>query len=166
MYSVVFTNSLSFIFRKQNPQTSITMYNSCKSMYNELEWPSGLQRHACGMDGHRFEPRTSINGCHADLYTVSRCRTRGESQEFIARRWQSTQARDPPWLWNPGETSPEVQNRGISGPTKRTYVLQKFKKKQTMYNVMLKSVPYTRELLHQHMELVPILDITTPMFVK
>ena len=28
-------------------------------------------------------------------------------------------ARDPPWLWNPGETSPEVQNRDISGPTKR-----------------------------------------------
>ena len=27
------------------------------------------------------------------------------------------------------EISPEVQNRGISGPTKRTYVLQKFLKK-------------------------------------
>ena len=25
----------------------------------------------------------------------------------------------PPWLWNPGQTSPEVQNRGISGPTKK-----------------------------------------------
>ena len=36
---------------------------------------------------------------------------------------------NPPWLWNPGQTSPEVQNRGISGPTKRTYVLQKLKKK-------------------------------------
>ena len=33
---------------------------------------------------------------------------------------------NPPWLWNPGQTSPEVQNRGISGPTKRTCVLQKF----------------------------------------
>ena len=30
------------------------------------------------------------------------------------------------FLWNAEETSPEVQNRGISGPTKRTYVLQKF----------------------------------------
>ena len=29
----------------------------------------------------------------------------------------------------PGQTSPEVQNRGISGPTKRTCVLQKFLKK-------------------------------------
>ena len=34
---------------------------------------------------------------------------------------------DPPWLWNPGQMSPEVQNRGISGPTKRTDVLQKLK---------------------------------------
>ena len=33
--------------------------------------------------------------------------------------------RDPPWLWNPGQMSPEIQNRGISGPTKRTYVLKK-----------------------------------------
>ena len=31
----------------------------------------------------------------ADLYTVGKCCTRGESQEFIARRRQSTQARDP-----------------------------------------------------------------------
>ena len=33
--------------------------------------------------------------------------------------------RDPPWLWNPGQTSSEVQNRGISGHTKRTYVIVK-----------------------------------------
>ena len=34
------------------------------------------------------------------------------------------------WENNPGETSSEVQNRGISGPTKRTHVLQKFLKKR------------------------------------
>ena len=34
--------------------------------------------------------------------------------------------RDPPWLWNPEQMSPEVQKRGISGPTKRTCVLQIF----------------------------------------
>ena len=37
--------------------------------------------------------------------------------------------RNPPWLWNPVQTSPEVQNRGISGPTKRTPVLQNLKRK-------------------------------------
>ena len=29
-------------------------------------------------------------------------------------------ARDLSWLWNPGHTSPEVKNRGISGDTKTT----------------------------------------------
>ena len=29
---------------------------------------------------------------------------------------------DLPWLWNPGQASPEVQNSGISGPIKRTDV--------------------------------------------
>ena len=37
---------------------------------------------------------------------------------------------NPPYLWNTGQTSPEVQNRGISGPTKRTYVLQIFLKNE------------------------------------
>ena len=36
---------------------------------------------------------------------------------------------DPLWLWNPEETSPGVQNRGISGPTKKTHVLQNIFKK-------------------------------------
>ena len=34
--------------------------------------------------------------------------------------------RDPPWLWNPGQTSPKVQNRDISGLTKMTRAFQKF----------------------------------------
>ena len=34
---------------------------------------------------------------------------------------------DPPWLWNPGQTSPEVQIRGASGLTKRADVLLKLK---------------------------------------
>ena len=39
--------------------------------------------------------------------------------------------RDPPWFWNSGWTSPEAQNRGISGPMKRTWDLQKkFSKKK------------------------------------
>ena len=66
---------------------------------------------------------------HADLYTVSRCHTRGESEDH---KPESTQ-RNPPWLWNPEQTSPEVQNRGISGLMKRTYVLQKFFLKESFF---------------------------------
>ena len=46
-----------------------------------------------------------------------------------AYRQESVQVRTPPWLWNPGQMSPEVQHRGISDPTKRTYVLQNVFKK-------------------------------------
>ena len=56
---------------------------------------------------------------------VSRCCTRDESEESNACRWGSTQARDP--LWNPEQTSPQVQTRGISGPT-RTCSLEQFLK--------------------------------------
>ena len=66
------------------------------------------------------------------------------SQQMLHQRWiwglahkqESMQARNPPWLWNPGQTSPEVRNRGISGPTKRTRVLQKFKKKEKKFNIL------------------------------
>ena len=40
---------------------------------------------------------------------------------------------NPPLLWNPEETSTEVQNLGISVPTKRTDVLQENLSKKTTY---------------------------------
>ena len=105
-------------------------------------WPSGQRFHLLWREVSRWNPSNlpllhmwhvgNATGCDADLCTVSRCRTRGESQEFMAHRWQSTQARDPPWLWNPGDMSSEVQNRGISGLTKRTHVFQKLKKKDIL----------------------------------
>ena len=67
---------------------------------------------------------------HAGCQEVSKCCTRGESEESIACNWRSTQVRDPPWLWNPEHTSSDAQNSGISNPTKRTSVRpKKFKKK-------------------------------------
>ena len=84
----------------------------------------------------------NATGCHAGCQEVSRCLTRGESEESIACRWQSMQARDPSWLWNPGETSPEVQNRGISGPTDGPHYLcsKKFLKKwKKVESICLKS---------------------------
>ena len=70
--------------------------------------------------------------CHADLY----------SQQVSHQRWiwgshmRENMQRDPPWLWNSGQTSPEVHNRGISGPRKRTCVLQKFFKKSLSFRSM------------------------------
>ena len=56
----------------------------------------------------------------------------------------STQARVPPWLWYPEQMSPEVQNRCISGPTKRTNVFQKLSKNTRTVNQTSTSV------LHSH----------------
>ena len=49
-----------------------------------------------------------------------------ERTMLLVRLCQVRIRQNPLWLWNPEETSPEVQNRGIIGPTKRTHVLQKF----------------------------------------
>ena len=61
-------------------------------------------------------------GCHAGLYTVY-CKGVSEVNLRITQARKHTK-RDPPWLRNPGQMSPEVQNRGISGPTKRTYAFK------------------------------------------
>ena len=54
--------------------------------------------------------------CHVGCQEVNRCCTRGESEESIALWQWSMEVRDPPWLGNPGQTSPNVQNRVNSGP--------------------------------------------------
>ena len=63
------------------------------------------------------------------------------SQQVSHQRWiwgsHKRESTHPSWLWNPGQTSPEVQNRGISGPTKRTYVLQKLKKTNKKQSLVL-----------------------------
>ena len=72
--------------------------------------------------------------CHTGCQEVSRCPARCESEESMACRQENMQVRDPLWLWNSGQMSPEVQNRGITGLTKRTDVLQKlfWKRKEIM----------------------------------
>ena len=40
-----------------------------------------------------------------------------------------TQARDPPWLWNPGQTLPEVQKRGDQWPHEKDLCPPKIKKR-------------------------------------
>ena len=57
-------------------------------------------------------------GCHASPQGISRCYTGGESEGSIAGKWEDKRG-DPPWLWNPGQTSLEFQNRGVSGSPKR-----------------------------------------------
>ena len=47
-----------------------------------------------------------------------------------AYTWESMQVRDPPWLWKPGQASPEVHNRSISGHKKGHMTSKKCLKKE------------------------------------
>ena len=51
-------------------------------------------------------------------------------------------ARDLTWLLNSGQMSPEVQNRGISGPTKMTFVCKKFTQKNNKKKTTKKKQHY------------------------
>ena len=61
---------------------------------------------------------------------VSRCRTRGEFQESVAcMPLPSMNKAAHSGFETHTRVSREVQNGGISGPTERTYVLEKLKEK-------------------------------------
>ena len=54
---------------------------------------------------------------------------------------------DKAWLWNPGQTSPEVQNWGISGATKRTNALQKVLKKEEIILLKKFFLKYSKKII-------------------
>ena len=70
---------------------------------------------------------------------VSMCSTRSGSWGMYITFASTMRIRQNPlWLWNPEETSPEIQNRGVSGPQKDMCVRQKLlKKKQNKNRVSL-----------------------------
>ena len=78
---------------------------------------------------------------HADLYTVSRCRTRGESQEFIVHRWQSTQVRDPPGF----ETQGRCRQKSKTGVSVASKIF--FKKRKMFARKSSKINPWYCEIL-------------------
>ena len=71
---------------------------------------------------------------------------RGECEESIISRQQSTQARDPPWLWNPRQLSPEVQNKGISGLALKVNNVRKLleRKRNTFFVFFLQDISLYR----------------------
>ena len=101
------------------------------SRFMILSSRSGIQRCARRTDGHGFEPRpkpppmlvdmsasTWIKKDSAMLTSIQSAGVTPEVNLRITKVRKHTK-RDPPWLWNPVQTSPEVQNRGISGPHKK-----------------------------------------------
>ena len=99
---------------------------------------------ACSTDSHGFKPQTSTNACRhvykyedqKDLAAIlSSIQSAGVTPEVNLRN--SVQARmcaseKSTLALKPRVDVTRVQNRGISGPTKRTYVLQKILKKEVL----------------------------------
>ena len=67
------------------------------------------------------------------LSKVSRDHIGGECGESIACGQHNLQVEDSPWLWSPGQTSREIQNRCTNGPSKITYNFQNKIKKENNY---------------------------------
>ena len=90
------------------------------------------------MTGHGLEPYQCLFA--STRLKMARLPCWPHIQQVLHQRWISGTCihcvclrqvwiRLPLWLWIPEETSPEVQNRDISGPKKSTNVLQKMFKK-------------------------------------
>ena len=73
---------------------------------------------------HKYMDENGLTAMHGHQ-DVSRCFSRGESDDSVPSKQD-----DPPWLSNPRQMSPEVLNKGISGPTKRTSAFKIKKKEQ------------------------------------
>ena len=102
-----------------------------KNMF-DLLWGRGILDH--GLEPHQYLHANASMwmiqlGCHVGCQEVSRCCTRGASEESFMCRQQSTQARESTLAFKPWadiQNVQYVQNRCISGPTKRTDVLNFF----------------------------------------
>ena len=75
--------------------------------------------------------------CHAGRQEVTRCHTIGESENPLRTRDEARKQGDPSWLWNPGQTTPEFKNRGISGPKKDLCPPKIIKKKKIVHIYLL-----------------------------
>ena len=70
---------------------------------SQAEWFAAV---CCSMHGHGLTP---TNACG---YMICKYMNQKKTQWVLnqwwiwgSHRWESTQARDPPWLWKPGQTS-------------------------------------------------------------
>ena len=74
---------------------------------------------------------------------------------YYVRLCQTRIRQNPLWLWNPEETSPEVQNRGISGPTNGHVSNKNLKKKKSNQHQQTRKISSTviSIPLHYHQRL-------------
>ena len=90
---------------KLNHWTSVSPHNVKWWSTYILDWsPSNACLQVCGLKRFRW---------HAGYQEVSRCQTKGESEEYMVHKEQACRQGNPPWFRNPEQSSPEVQ-KGVS----------------------------------------------------
>ena len=93
----------------------------------------------------------SIQGIHPGLETQGRRHQKSKTGVSVKPKADITRNPKQGYQWNPRQTSPEVQNRGISSPTKRTCVLEKFMKKSTWLLMLIFNLVYNVSVLYPFM---------------
>ena len=79
---------------------------------------AGFESYQC-LNVYSYADKKGLTAMKCWNAEFDRCCTRVKPRESIACKWENMQARDPPWLWNLEQRSPEVQNRDTSEPIKR-----------------------------------------------
>ena len=96
--------------------------------------------------------------CHADHQEVSRCCTWDESEKSIAYKRTNLQSWNPPWFWNPEQTSLPVQNGANRDPRKQDWSLQNNKKVRSLATVPVSCVSFYLKNKQRSMLYTGIID--------
>ena len=101
-------------------------------LLRQRKWVNTVRAHSAAHSIPGSSPTNSCTitlskgfSCNTGRQKDKKCCTKDESEESIANRQEGMQVRNPFWIW---KQTLEVRNRGITGPTKRPYGLQIFKK--------------------------------------
>ena len=125
------TDSLSFICTESHENWREACAFSTEQAWHK--WPehtlyctlySRFESHQC-FYVYKYVDQKKRFGYHAGHQEVSRCHTRGESKEYIGHEAR----KHAYWLWNPGQTSPEIQNRDKCGHIKKNWFPPKILKR-------------------------------------
>ena len=108
-------NGCYWILFRNNDQAATAQWPFCGKLWH-------------GLDCHQCIKKFLGKGtsCHAGHQEFSGCHIRDEYEVDMRNPLHTGKWRDPPWVWNPGQMSPEVQNRVSSDHTKIYLILKHF----------------------------------------
>ena len=104
-------------------------------VWHRQSWVRAPNLHQCLQTCLKVH-RPKMLGCHADLYTVGRCHTRGESEESVVCRRESTQARESTLALKPRAHITRSPKQGFQWPHKKDLCSTKILKKNSTFPII------------------------------